>query len=208
MESENVLVAIGGPSGTGKTYLMNSILASNPFAFRVLRQVTTRPQRSGEGDTYDFIDEEKYRLLHDDLVCRVNFNNCNYGTIVPDSLNGKIGLVIASEGGMLDLISAKHKYSVLIKIGLDHSNLPRLQSVVNREGRDVAFLKQELKVLDLCDIKFNVTNFYTTVEEAVNAISKSLSEQSDRPGVMESLNRLHHQDMFVSKSEVTPVPSR
>jgi hypothetical protein len=196
MKSENVLLAICAPSGTGKTYLMNNLVASNPFAFRILRQVTTRAQRPNEGDTYDFITKEEYDSIERDLVCRVHFNNHFYGTKVPDHLGGKIGVVIASEGGLIDLINASHKYSLLIKVGLDHKNLGYLKMKVNRPDRDIEFLQNELKVLSLCDLVFDVTDNYLTVEELTNCIENYLSINSNVLGVMETLNRIGYKEMF------------
>lgn len=66
-----MLLAISGPSGVGKSRLME--LASSSFGFSRAVPLTTRPARTGEipGVDYEFVSKDRFRQLirHGDLMC-------------------------------------------------------------------------------------------------------------------------------------------
>jgi guanylate kinase len=201
MEREKVLIVIGACSGTGKTYLMNNLVAYRPNAFRVLRQVTTRSKRDGEGDTYDFINKEEYDKIVDKLIGRCEINGCFYGTMIPEDLEGKIGLVILNEQGYMDMLHSPRMAEVerVIFIGLEHDKLDDLVKVVNREGRDVEYLKAEQKITRFSDICYDVTNKYVQPEEVVEGLKSFLYHELGCPIHLHAYNRLVYDELFIKE---------
>jgi len=56
------IIAIEGPSGIGKTVLINALVKLDPDKYEKITSYTTRPKRERETDgcTYNFIDEQTF----------------------------------------------------------------------------------------------------------------------------------------------------
>lgn len=58
-----LLIVLSGPSGVGKDAVLTGMRQLN-FSLNFITTVTTRPQRTGEGDKdYHFVSEEKFREM-------------------------------------------------------------------------------------------------------------------------------------------------
>lgn len=76
------LLVISGPSGVGKSTIVESLTAVRPFEFSV--SVTTRPPRVGEADgvDYQFVSEEAFDdlLAEGKLMEWATYSGSRYGT--------------------------------------------------------------------------------------------------------------------------------
>lgn len=81
------LITITGPSGSGKSELLNSLIATGKFA--KLLSVTTRAPREGEKDgiDYRFTSEPIFKRLlsEEQFVQTVHFQQKYYGTLKSDA---------------------------------------------------------------------------------------------------------------------------
>ena len=82
-KKEPLIVIISAPSGSGKTTVVDRLLADEPQLARSV-SCTTRPPRQGEkdGEDYFFVSEEEFRRKRDDgefLEWEETFGYC-YGT--------------------------------------------------------------------------------------------------------------------------------
>ena len=121
-------------------------------------QVTTRLKRDEEesGVDYNFITDNQYKNIKDNLIFRTHFNDHNYGT-TNVLISEKIALIIASEEGINDGIAAledgrleKGKTRLII-IGLNKKDIP-----LDRENRSPDFILNEFNVLKKCTEVINI----------------------------------------------------
>lgn len=100
------LITITGPSGSGKSELLNKLCATGKFSRLV--SVATRPPRQGEKDgvDYHFTSIPIFELLlkEDKFVQHVNFRGQYYGTLKDDASkaveSGVIPVVIVEPTGI------------------------------------------------------------------------------------------------------------
>ncbi|PIR51295.1 guanylate kinase [Candidatus Peregrinibacteria bacterium CG10_big_fil_rev_8_21_14_0_10_49_24] len=91
------LVLIIGPSGVGKSVILNTLRTDYP-ELHFPKSATTRARREGEGDDlYHFVSEEEFDLLIEDnkvLEWAVVHGGARYGTlvqeIIPQIENGQV----------------------------------------------------------------------------------------------------------------------
>jgi guanylate kinase len=115
------LITITGPSGSGKSELLNKLLASGKFA--KLLSVTTRQPREGEKDGVDYrftTDSIFNRLLEEDqFVQTVKFRDKQYGTLKTDAeeavSSGVVPVCIVEPSGIFQFqkFSAANGYTLL-----------------------------------------------------------------------------------------------
>lgn len=74
-------IVISGPSGVGKTTLVDELLRADPLLRRSV-STTTRPPRRGEvdGEDYFFVDEAKFNAMKDDLIEWAEVHGFLYGS--------------------------------------------------------------------------------------------------------------------------------
>jgi guanylate kinase len=72
---------ISGPSGVGKTTLVDELVRADPLLRRSV-SATTRPLRRGEveGEDYFFVDEAEFNAMKDDLIEWAEVHGFLYGT--------------------------------------------------------------------------------------------------------------------------------
>jgi guanylate kinase len=100
------LITITGPSGSGKSELLNRLCATGKFSRLI--SVATRPPREGEKDgvDYHFTNSAIFeRLLEQDAFVQfVNFRNQYYGTLKEDAKTaieaGTVPVVIVEPTGV------------------------------------------------------------------------------------------------------------
>ena len=80
------LIVVGGPTGCGKTSIINCLLAQHPDRFVRVPSFTTRSKRSDEAGEYTFVDREAMLQMH----ARGEFLNLDsvYGNLYGMSLRG------------------------------------------------------------------------------------------------------------------------
>ena len=144
------------PSGTGKTFLLETLCSKYSNLFYKVEQVTTRARREGEGDTYHFIDKKTYDVIESELIGKTEINGTYYGSL-PDKDDNRIGIIILNELGFKNFINEVPNKADYFSIGLNKD----LDSIeVRRENRDEEFLKKEKHVLEMCDVVFNLKDSY------------------------------------------------
>lgn len=86
--SKPKMMTITGPSCSGKTHLINSLVNMEKSNVRLLIGDTTRLPREGErGDEYRFVSEKDFLNDRDSYAQTVRYQNVYYGTRTVDIVN-------------------------------------------------------------------------------------------------------------------------
>jgi len=104
----NNFFVLAGPSGVGKTFLINSLIAAKPDDIVHPLTYTTRPIRAGEvnGRDMNFISHALFtpRLIGKEFLASTEYDGHYYGTLKEDILNpinqGKKVVVAFDESGV------------------------------------------------------------------------------------------------------------
>jgi guanylate kinase len=79
----NIPLLISGPSGIGKTYIMNKLLSNNQYNFRRVMSTTTRKKRDRESNNieYEFVTNKKYTDMENkgEFLISNTFYGAKYG---------------------------------------------------------------------------------------------------------------------------------
>lgn len=164
------IIILCGHSGSGKSYLAHK-LSENGMNIPV--QVTTRPPRNQkeiDDKVYEFISDEEYEAMKDDLTFRLeSFNGYKYGTKLNTIVKAKndefvdafdrdimteeyINVVVASADGIQDFVDTFYEeiltniievYCIEIK---DDTITEKYLKDSNRE-RDMKFINDEIESL-------------------------------------------------------------
>lgn len=152
-EKKFKLLLICGVSGCGKTYieklLRDNNSKDNEIFFNKLNQVTTRPARNQteiDLKVYEFITEEKYNSIQNNLIAKTEVNGYHYGTIkklLPMTKNKTvINTVIVNRLGY-DNIKNDFKNNKDVEI-LTLEIVTNDSDLVLRNNRDIELEKLEL----------------------------------------------------------------
>jgi predicted phosphoadenosine phosphosulfate sulfurtransferase len=79
MQKHITIVCFAGPSGSGKSELVQRLLDMYPDNVCKWKQATTRAKR-GHGDDYVFMTKPMYDVVRSTLTCRTEFNCNQYRT--------------------------------------------------------------------------------------------------------------------------------
>ena len=173
------ILFICGESGSGKDYIAKELVKHNNesdsfFFFNKPLQYTTRQKRDETDNGYNFIDEEEYKKITNDLFARIYFDNNFYGTPIDsildeDDLENKniINIVIVNKEGYLDAINSidtdEYNY-ILMKIDSDEANREDRSQIENEK------LKEGLKDLEFDIIYNNKRNNEINIEDLIDRI--------------------------------------
>jgi len=187
--NETVIFAFAGPSGSGKSELIQRLLADYPEMLLKWKQTTTRARRSANDD-YVFITKEQYVLIEGMLTVRTTFNGNHYGTFIEartaaDPVQGI--LTIASREGLEDLETAVKFHNECIADGrsgcfgdiparvvrvlMKYDITPESVARRGREMRGTEFIQSEINdLLDIgaWDIVIDTTEAWPDVEQTFN----------------------------------------
>lgn len=145
------VIALIGPSGSGKDTLLTTALEKIPSLSRVV-SYTTRPMREGEkeGEDYYFIDYDNFseKLLNGDFIEANTFNGWGYATGYESFDKNKIN-IIALDPGRCELLmdnDAFLVYPYLVKCRdktrllrqLKREEEPNVEEIVRRYQTDKA----------------------------------------------------------------------
>lgn len=159
------IVAILGPSGSGKDTLLNRIIELQPEWNKIIFS-TTRPRRDNEtNEAYHFLTlQDFYHLVEDKKLLTANFfNDWFYGISKNDLSENKINVGVFSPGGYNQLLKTDNVKVVgyLLNVQGDNQRLarqllretnPDIEEIFRRYHTDKADFAQldtsELIILD------------------------------------------------------------
>lgn len=160
-------LVICGPSGVGKSYLVDKLVEDYPDHLYKVEQVTTRDIREDErGGNYTFLPTKRdyYRIKHLLIGC-TEINGELYGSIPANEEEERTGIIILNEMGLKDFMEKEQEKNYKT-IGISKNTL-----LVEREGRDISYLEQEKKVLDYADFVFYLEDDeYVDMHEMYNVL--------------------------------------
>ncbi|MFH1671093.1 MAG: guanylate kinase [Patescibacteria group bacterium] len=186
------LVLIIGPSGVGKSVILQSLKARHP-QLHFPRSATTRPHRKGEGDDlYRFVSDEEFDGLIEEnkvLEWAVVHGTERYGTlvdeIVPYIEDGKVVVREVDVQGFDSIRShsffrgedAPYKLETVFILPENKEQLiDRIRKrapIADEElKRRIASMEQELTYAELCD--HQVVNLEGKLEETVVEVEQVL----------------------------------
>ncbi len=134
-----LVFVLTGPSGAGKTTILNEILSNYPHVFKRIVTYTTRPPRDGEvnGKDYHFVSFEEFKNLNEqNFFIEVDFYSGNYYGIPrirfePSSYN----IIAINFNGVKNLKRCYGKSVISIALLADKGELA--QRLMARKGGDV-----------------------------------------------------------------------
>ena len=171
IDNHLTIVAFCGPSGSGKSVLVDNLRSTYPDNILKWTQVTTRPRRSSNDD-YMFITKNKYDIMRDMLTCRTQFNGNYYGTMPESVLTGDTAVVtIADAVGLKDLAECITLHNELVQVGgvgQFGDQLVRLVTIMvtytvdkaavierGRTSRGVEYITNEIDALLACGVNID-----------------------------------------------------
>ena len=186
------LVLIIGPSGVGKSVILQALKDRHPN-LHFPRSATTRTRREGEGDDlYHFVSDDEFDALEQDqkiLEYAVVHGKDRYGTLVDEIIpyidNGRIVIREVDVQGFDSI--RKHRYFRESDSGYDlqsifilpESKKQLIAHITDRApiseeelARRLASMENELDHADDCDVK--VVNKEGQLEEAISEVEKAI----------------------------------
>jgi guanylate kinase len=156
------ILILVGHSGSGKSFLADKLTLSNWIK---MTQVTTRERRIEEPeDAYDFITDELYEEIKDNLFGRTEVNGCKYGTSKTLYLN-KNHVVVLNKRGIEDFL----KFKAQLPESVDIAILGLEINGKGREGRDI--LKETKETKEICEYLLT-SNEYFEAEDILNYLKE------------------------------------
>lgn len=136
MKKSYKILALMGPSGSGKDTVLKEVLKKNPNDFHKIINCTTRPMREGEVDGVDyfFISPETFaeQVLNFDMIEATNFNDWFYGTSKDALVNNAINIGVFSPEAVEALLESPEIELMVLELAA--SDKTRLLRQLNREA--------------------------------------------------------------------------
>ena len=130
------ILALMGPSGSGKDTVLKEVLKKNPKEFNKIINCTTRPMREGEvnGVDYFFISPETFaeQVLNFDMIEATNFNDWFYGTSKSALVSDIINIGVFSPEAVEALLESPDIELMVLELAA--SDKTRLLRQLNREA--------------------------------------------------------------------------
>jgi len=161
------IVALFGESGTGKDTIANILLAHDNDYYHKIVSHTTRPQREGEieGFDYHYISNLEFidLMLQDEFIEALEFNDWFYGATKSSLCSYKVNLGIFIPEGIENLFETAGAHNLqILPIRVLCSDKTRMLRALNREeSPDISEICRRYQVdqEDFKDISFD----YTTI---------------------------------------------
>lgn len=160
------ILALMGPSGSGKDTVLKEVLKKNPNDFHKIINCTTRPMREGEvnGVDYFFISPETFaeQVLNFDMIEATNFNDWFYGTSKDALVNNAINIGVFSPEAVEALLESPDIELMVLELAA--SDKTRLLRQLNREANPNVheiirrFKADEEDFADLDILRITLTN--------------------------------------------------
>ena len=188
MSSGGRLVIVSGPSGAGKTTVLERVFQRARVPLVASVSATTRPARPGERDgvQYHFLRDEEFqqRLARGDFLeaCEVFGRGAWYGTLRSEVEKGlQAGKWVVLEIDVQGALAVLKEYPAAISIFLRPSSVAELERRLRRRNTETAAAitcrleraKHELSAVG--HYRYEVVN--DDIEQAVNRICEILTEQ-------------------------------
>ena len=129
------ILAIMGPSGSGKDSLVKEVLKQNPDGFHKIIHTTTRPMREGEvnGVDYFFVSPEEFaeQVINFELIEATSFNDWFYGTNKMYLSQDKLNIGVFNPEAIEALLESPMINLMVIELAA--SDKTRLLRQLNRE---------------------------------------------------------------------------
>ncbi len=186
------LVLLIGPSGVGKSVILQSLRENHPDA-HFPRSATTRDRREGEGDDlYHFVSDAEFDQLHEEgkvLEYAVVHGKKRYGTLVDEIIphidNGKVVIREVDVQGF-DSIRNHHffreedsGYNLQSIFILPESSEQLIQHIVDRAPisdeelkRRIASMEVELAHAKDCDVQ--ITNKEGKLDDTIAEVERTI----------------------------------
>lgn len=136
MKKSYKILALMGPSGSGKDTVLKEVLKKNPKEFNKIINCTTRPMREGEVDGVDyfFISPETFaeQVLNFDMIEATNFNDWFYGTSKSALVSDIINIGVFSPEAVEALLESPDIELMVLELAA--SDKTRLLRQLNREA--------------------------------------------------------------------------
>jgi guanylate kinase len=182
------LVIVSGPSGAGKTTVMQGVFRRTPVPLAASVSATTRPPRSGEVDGKDYYfltndDFQSRRQRGDFLECFQVFDKGHwYGTLWTEVAAGfKAGKWVVLEIDVQGALAVMGRFADAISIFIQPGSLEELERRLRARAteteeavqRRLARAREELAFAS--GYRYNVIN--DRIENAVNEICNILTKE-------------------------------
>ena len=190
VSSSGKLVLIIGPSGVGKSVILQELQDNNP-ELHFPRSATTRPKRKGEGDDlYHFVTEEEFDDLDEQgkmLEWAVVHGGARYGTLVDEIIpyieKGTIVVREVDVQGFDNITNHKYfrgedaPYVIETIFILPESKEQLIEHITERAPikeeelkRRIASMEKEFTYADLCD--HQIVNKEGKLDETIDEVTK------------------------------------
>ena len=187
---DGLLVVLSGPAGSGKSSLVENLIATNPGKARRAITATTRPPRPGEvnGVDYYFLSQEEFQRMIDDgqFLEYTEFNKNLYGTprhsLETDIAKGGVVILVIEVDGAE---SIKFFFPEAIFIFIIPPTPGELRKRLEKRGTEsredienrLAIARQEMQRISEYDFLIINDNFDTATHDlaaVIRAVDRSL----------------------------------
>lgn len=179
------IIAIIGPSGSGKDTLLKELVRVNPNRTHKIINCTTRPIREGEvnGIDYHYISTEEFaqQVLNFDMFEATCFNGWLYGTSTSSLVEDKINLGVFSPEAVYNLLENPNLNIFIIQLTAS-DKMRLLRQLVREEDPDVDEIIRRFNAdkLDFAniDIPFRLileNESFEDLQYNINYVSKLLN---------------------------------
>jgi guanylate kinase len=171
-----MIFIFSGPSGVGKSTIIDAIRQKRDFQFSV--SYTSRNIREGEynGEDYNFVTEEEFlKLIDDDFFVEYEKYGRNYYGTSKNAVNNSVGSLILDleVNGATKLLASNPSFTGIF-IDIDDEELTKR---LKKRGHDEAFIDERMRLaeyqrsfMDKFDYQIKNKDINTTVNKILDII--------------------------------------